>query len=379
MSIDPAGPIQSPADAIHWCALSNDLLFGTSVTYDLARVDGRIVATAVEAFYRYLALYVVEGTRMLRQWGESADEIIDMTPIDEVQAKRARLSIKIFEGKGVPHPAAIDKFMAKLDNEPITQRFSRDMYLDFYKGRIIGTSHSTLASFGVRTTAPDPYLSDIRADSEALGRRIAGLGKALLVKHDEARNLPSWVTALESQNLERLPKSSYFFYRQRFKSVHGHGLRGVLTQCQSIINFATIVLGLEQHPGTQEAALKLQFLSLYGAATVLRRIRRTEYVKLTRNAFLALDQLLNNEAIQLLTANHAPNLPARILRNALIHYGSGDGLDESELDFHKPLYGYIDAAYRGSLTDAEFPRILSQELGRFSNVLEEWSLITEAD
>ncbi|WPR65425.1 hypothetical protein SLW73_03615 [Glutamicibacter protophormiae] len=379
MSTEPTDPIQSPADAIHWCALSNDLLFGTSVAYDFAKVDRRIAATVVEGFYRYLALYVVEGTRMLRQWGEAAEEIIDATPIDDAQTKRARLSIKILEGNSRTRLTKIDRLMAKLDSEPIVQRFSPDMYLDIYKGRIIGTSHSTHASFGSRTTAPGIGWENIRADSEALGQRIAGLGKSLLVKHDEARNLNSCVTGLKSRDLERRPKSSYFFYRQRFRSVPGYGLRGVLIECQSIINFAHLVLGIERHPATQESALKLQFLSLYGVATVLRQVRRDEHAKLTRNAALILDELLNSEAIQLLTASYPTDQPARILRNTLTHYGSQNGMDESKLDFNKMLYGYVESTYRGSLTGPEFQHMLVRELARFSDAFEEWALLSESD
>lgn len=377
MSTYPAAPIQSPADAIHWCALSNDLLFGTSVAYDFARVDGRIAATVVEAFYRYLALYAVEGTRMLRQWGEAAEEIIDATPIDAAQAKRARLSVKIFEGKGLPRLVAVDSLMAKLDSEPIVQRFIPNMYMDLYKGRIIGTSHSTHASFGGRISVLDTGWGEIRTDSEALGQRIAGLGKSLWVKPDEARSLPSCVTGMESRDLERLPRTAYIFYRQRFKSVNGEGLRGLLVQCQSIVNFAHLVLGLEKYPATQESALKLQFLSLYGAAMVLRRVRRTEHAKLTRSAAFLLDELLNTEAIQLLTASHPPDRPARILRNTLIHYGSQNEMDESELDFNKLLYGYVESMYRGALTGLEFQHLLVRELARFSDAFEEWTLLSE--
>lgn len=322
--------------------------------------------------FNYICLLTYEAARHI---AKLPHEIISTTAaITSPVIAQARHSVKLFDDnkRGLAGVTGIieDEIIPTHSQEFLgntwlkwARHLESDLGLFTYQGKLIATTHSIQYNLGMsvantRVSDLGPAVRDVATECskfiDAIARDHAWQGASFL-DHVNLNKIRSRDCRAEKE------------YPKRFDPAIPFGLTASLISFQASLNFLDGLLSTDSEPTSRGTVTKLKYVTLRHTYSSLQRIQDEFSSALDRRSRTLLDQTLSLPRDRDILAG-ADNR----LRNVLVHYGLGKTPLDS-VSVTTPLFGLIETFTGDDYTFDSFEQSVTQEVGRLSGILNDWS------
>lgn len=358
--------------AIATHAIQADALWACRFIASLPRHSTDLSVMSTFMVYNYLSLFRFEGWKYLK---DNRREIACHLPAPtSAELEQSRNTLKLFDVReGVD--GIVNYFMNEINAVhvqhfrdiagPDIQEPPDDLGLTLYGDRVVYTTHGVSFVLGVpaRTLLGADGGSRVLEASMKYGNHF----QKFWVDRTQALG-PSFVDKLDPSIVKSEDVVADQYYKGQFNGAATPGINALLYVFLASLNLLDIMLPLDELPESRQTMLKMRFITLYHAASSLKKLRDTHRADLTQRSLDCITQILDDTRLSSITKG-----ASRTLRDTLVHYKLDAGVQVSEIDPSVPCYGLIEK-YLPGYDYATLSGVVTEQIERVAKIFNEWVL-----